>query len=40
MTTYNDVFTAILAIDSYHRNANQGISNYLIASLEGSCHRR
>ncbi|MBN8649394.1 MAG: hypothetical protein J0L55_15675, partial [Caulobacterales bacterium] len=25
MTTYNDVFTSILAMDSYHRNYNQGV---------------
>lgn len=25
MTTYNDVFTSILAMDSYHRNNNQGV---------------
>lgn len=25
MTTYNDVFTSILAMDSYHKNNNQGV---------------
>ncbi len=40
MTTYNDVFTSILAMDSYHRNYNQGVLHFQIASLKGSCHQR